>query len=75
MIGRMALLSGVLLLAAWAAVHAGCGVGNPPPPAAGTRAIYAPDPIVVVCDRGNLIYRTGEGALQVLPGACPEGKP
>jgi len=50
-------------------------VGNPPPPAAGTRAIYVPDPIIAVCDRGNLIYRTGEGALQVLPGACPEGKP
>jgi hypothetical protein len=63
------------LLGAGLLVLSACGVGNPPPPAAGTRAIYVPDPIIAVCDRGNLIYRTGEGALQVLPGACPEGKP
>jgi hypothetical protein len=64
---RAALLGGVLLLA-------GCA-SNPPPPVAGTRAIYVPDPITVICDRGNLIYRSEKGAIHVVPGACPEGKP
>jgi hypothetical protein len=60
-------LLGVLLLV-------GCA-RNPPPPVAGTRAIYTPTPVTVLCDRGNLIYQSEEGALVVLGGACPEGKP
>jgi hypothetical protein len=56
-------------------VLAGCTWGNPPPPVAGSRAIYVPETITVVCDRGNLLYLSNEGALQVLPGACLDGKP
>jgi hypothetical protein len=48
---------------------------TPLPPVAGTRAIYVPEPITVICDRGHLVYQSEKGALQVLPGACPEGKP
>jgi hypothetical protein len=50
---------------------------NPPPPVAGTRAIYVPDPVTVICDRGgNLIYQTDKGGLAVLPGGCADtGKP
>jgi hypothetical protein len=66
---RAALVGAGLLLLS------GCGMGNPPPPAAGTRAIYVPQPVTVICDRGHLVYLTENGALQVLPGACPEGKP
>jgi hypothetical protein len=48
---------------------------NPPPPVAGTRAIYVPDPVTVICDRGHLIYQSDKG-LAVLPGGCADtGKP
>jgi hypothetical protein len=66
---RAALVGAGLLLLS------GCGVGNPPPPAAGTRAIYVPDPVTVICDRGHLIYQSDKG-LAVLPGGCADtGKP
>jgi hypothetical protein len=65
-----------VVLLGGALLFAGCGVGNPPAPAAGTRAIYVPDPVTVVCDRGgNLIYQSDKG-LAVLPGGCADtGKP
>jgi hypothetical protein len=64
MISRLALLGGVLLLA-------GCTWGNPPPPVAGSRAIYVPETITVVCDRGHLVYRSDKGHLAVVAGGCP----
>jgi hypothetical protein len=68
MMSRVALLGGVLLLA-------GCITKNPPPPAAGTRAIYVPEKITIACDGGNRIFLSDKGSLQVIAGGCPEGKP
>jgi hypothetical protein len=55
---------------------AGCGLGNPSPPAAGTRAIFVPEKITIACDGRDRIYQSDKGGLAVLPGGCgPEGKP
>jgi hypothetical protein len=66
MIGWVVLLGALLL---------GACTSNPPPPVAGTRAIYTPKPLTVLCDRGNLIYQSDEGAVHVLFGGCPDGRP
>jgi hypothetical protein len=70
MMSRVALLGGVLFLA-------GCITKNPPPPVAGTRALYlGEERIVAVCDRGHLVYVTDKGAIGVVAGGCPpDGRP
>jgi hypothetical protein len=50
---------------------AGCITKNPPPPVAGSRAIYVPEKITVVCDRGHLVYVTDKGDIAVVAGGCP----
>jgi hypothetical protein len=67
MIGWVVLLGALLL---------GACTSNPPPPVAGTRAIYTPKPVTVLCDRGHLIYQSEQGGLAVLSGGCADtGKP
>jgi hypothetical protein len=52
-------------------VLAGCAIGNPPPPVAGSRALYVPEKITVVCDRGHLVYLSDKGQIAVVAGGCP----
>jgi hypothetical protein len=53
-------------------VLAGCTIGNPPPPVAGTRALYLGEQhVTAVCDRGHLVYITDKGAISVVAGGCP----
>jgi hypothetical protein len=54
-----------------AMLSAGCITKNPAPPVAGSRAIYIPEKITVVCDRGHLVYLTDKGDLAVVAGGCP----
>jgi hypothetical protein len=53
-------------------VLAGCSIGNPPPPVAGTRMLYlGEERLTVVCDRGHLVYVTDKGDIAVVAGGCP----
>jgi hypothetical protein len=61
-----------LVLLGLTIVLAGCLTKNPPPPVAGTRALYLGEQhVTAVCDRGHLVYITDKGAISVVAGGCP----